>query len=55
MKIDDILYGNYRGRPMAAIWWAGRWIWTIVRSCFGSGKWVNINRWSNTERWNNGV
>jgi hypothetical protein len=28
-------------------------IWQAVRSCFGSGSWINIKPWLNDEGWKN--
>ena len=30
-------------------------IWSLIRSCFGSGYWRNDRPWSNTDGWNNGT
>lgn len=31
-----------------------RLVWQAVRSCFGSGCWVNDKPWLNDEGWSNG-
>ena len=28
-------------------------IWSLIRSCFGSGFWVKSSNWSNIETWKN--
>lgn len=54
MTTEGILYGNFKGKSMAAIWWNGRWIWVNIRSCFGGGYWDNDQPWDNDDGWDNG-
>lgn len=28
-------------------------IWPLIKSCFGSGTWIQTNNWSDTENWKN--
>lgn len=40
-------------KPIQAIYRAGEIIWQAIRSCFGSGVWVNDKPWINDEVWKN--
>lgn len=33
---------------------AGKVIWELISSCFGSGYWINERPWINSDGWNNG-
>lgn len=33
---------------------AGKTVWELVNSCFGSGYWINDRPWINSDGWNNG-
>ena len=51
--------GIYRGgKTIQEVWkyidGAWRLVWQAVRSCFGSGRWINIKPWLNNEGWKNG-
>lgn len=39
--------------PFQAIYQYGVVLWQAVRSCFGSGIWVNEKPWINDETWKN--
>lgn len=39
--------------PIQAIYRFGVVLWQAVRSCFGSGIWVNEKPWINDEAWRN--
>lgn len=39
--------------PMQTIYKGGVILWQAVRSCFGSGVWVNDKPWINDEAWKN--
>ena len=39
-----IIYAVYKGAKL---------IWQYIRSCFGSGFWVNKNPWINNDAWKN--
>jgi hypothetical protein len=30
-------------------------VWELIRSCFGSGSWINDRPWNNADGWNNGT
>ena len=39
--------------PVQAVYRFGVVVWQAVRSCFGSGIWVNEKPWINDEAWKN--
>jgi len=41
------------GKVIAAVYHGARLIWQAVRSCFGSGRWINEKPWLNAEAWKN--
>lgn len=41
------------GEMVEAMYLNGDLIWQAVRSCFGSGVWINEKPWINTETWKN--
>jgi len=41
------------GKPVQAVYKGRRMVWQGVRSCFGSGVWVNDKPWINDETWKN--
>lgn len=44
----------YRGtRAITAIYRGTRIVWEAVRSCFGSGTWIDGRPWDNKEAWKN--
>lgn len=44
---------NAYGRAITAIYAGTRLVWQAIRSCFGSGWWVNEKPWLNEEGWRN--
>lgn len=43
-----------KGRQMMSAVYKGlTLVWTGIRSCFGSGRWVNEKPWLNDEKWKN--
>lgn len=44
---------NAGGKVIAAVYHGARLVWQAVRSCFGSGHWVNEKPWLNAEAWKN--
>lgn len=42
-----------QGKPLQATYKGIHLIWQAVRSCFGSGMWINIKPWFNDEGWKN--
>lgn len=49
----EITSVNVRKTPIQAIYRFGVVLWQAVRSCFGSGVWVNEKPWINDEIWKN--
>ena len=46
---------EYHGtRPVVAVYKGSTLVWSLVKSCFGKGYWINEAPWSNTDGWNNG-
>lgn len=41
------------GRVIASVYHGTRLVWQAVRSCFGSGGWINEKPWINEEGWRN--
>lgn len=41
------------GRVIASVYHGTRLVWQAVRSCFGSGGWINEKPWINEEGWKN--
>lgn len=41
------------GREIQSVYKGLRLIWTKIRSCFGSGYWVNTLPWRNEDVWKN--
>ena len=44
----------YTGKALAYVYYKAKLVWQSVRSCFGSGTWINQRSWDNKENWNNG-
>lgn len=42
-----------QGKPLQATYKGLHLVWQAVRSCFGSGMWINIKPWFNDEGWKN--
>lgn len=44
----------YYGRQAVALVYKGtRLVWQTIRSCFGSGGWINEFGWDNNDGWKN--
>ncbi len=41
------------GRVISAVYKGAGLVWQAIRSCFGSGFWVNEKPWINDEGWKN--
>ena len=46
----DITY-VYCNKKISVIYKSGKIVWQAIRSCFGSGFWVNKKGWINDEGW----
>lgn len=42
-----------QGKPIQAMYKGIYLIWQGIRSCFGSGMWINEKPWLNDEGWKN--
>lgn len=42
-----------KGLTVQAIYYMGVVLYQAIRSCFGSGIWVNTKSWANDEAWKN--
>lgn len=49
-EIGLIYYGS---KAISAAFQGARMVWQAVRSCFGSGLWINEKPWINDEGWRN--
>lgn len=49
-EINLISIGN---KTLSAIYKGSRLVWMAVRSCFGSGIWIQSKPWINNEKWKN--
>jgi hypothetical protein len=50
IEIDGIFKNR---KPIQTVYQFGKILWQAVRSCFGSGGWVNEKPWINGEVWKN--
>lgn len=41
------------GHIITAVYKGSKLVWQAIRSCFGSGFWVNAKPWLNNEGWKN--
>jgi len=41
-------------KVVSAIYLGAVLVWQAIRSCFGSGYWINISPWKEDEGWKNG-
>lgn len=40
-------------KPVLLLYRGAVRIWQAIRSCFGSGRWLNSRPWINADRWKN--
>ena len=53
-KENKSIIGVFKGEvPITAIYKGDRLVWQTIRSCFGSGMWLNDRPWSNIDGWKN--
>lgn len=43
----------YENKDISAAFKGAKMVWQSVRSCFGSGLWINDKPWINDEGWKN--
>lgn len=53
-NLKDIVGIYHGGHVITAVYKGLQLVWQAVRSCFGSGQWLNDKPWINDEAWNNG-
>lgn len=51
---NDISSAHIGGRVVSAIYLGTSLVWQAVRSCFGSGWWINTSPWRADEGWKDG-
>lgn len=40
-----------KNKAVSAVYKGGRLVWTGIRSCFGSGVWIDEKPWIDEDRW----
>lgn len=43
----------YGRKAISAVRYGTKLVWQAIRSCFGSGGWINDKPWLNDEGWKN--
>lgn len=41
------------GKVISKIVYGGKVVWELIKSCFGSGYWINNRSWINSDGWKN--
>lgn len=41
------------GKIVATMYYKGIKIWGVIRSCFGTGKWIGSKPWIGSDMWRN--
>lgn len=49
-EVSFIYYGK---KAISSVMKGSHLVWQAVRSCFGSGRWVNEKPWIDSEAWKN--
>lgn len=49
-EITSIFKGN---RAIATVYKGAMLVWSLIRSCFGKGLWINDYPWDNNDGWKN--
>ena len=44
---------HHKNKVISAVYKGAKLVWQSIRSCFGSGFWVNEKPWMNDEGWRN--
>ena len=52
-NFKDIIAIAKDSHTITAVYRGARLVWQSIRSCFGSGFWVNEKPWLNDEAWKN--
>lgn len=55
IRIDkhDVNAVRFGGKTVSAIYIGTLLVWQAIRSCFGSGYWINSSPWKHDEGWKN--
>lgn len=51
--VKEITAIHINNKMISAVYKGAKLVWQSVRSCFGSGFWVNQKGWINQESWKN--
>ena len=49
----DIAIILAKGKIITAVYQGTKLVWQAVRSCFGSGRWIDLKLWIDNEGWKN--
>lgn len=49
-ELQALYYGK---KQISAVYRGLHLVWQAIRSCFGSGFWINTSPWKNDEGWKN--
>jgi hypothetical protein len=53
-KDDNEITSIYKGnRAIALVYKGAMLVWSLIRSCFGKGLWINDYSWNNNDGWKN--
>lgn len=50
---NDVTNITAFGKAISKVVYGGKIIWELIRSCFGSGYWINNKSWINSDGWKN--
>ncbi len=50
---QDLSSVRFGSHVVSAIYVGTKLVWQAIRSCFGSGYWINTSPWKNDEGWAN--
>lgn len=53
IKRKDIIGVTVSEKIISKIYQGGKLVWEAIRSCFGSGFWINDRPWINNNAWKN--
>lgn len=51
--LKEVFLVKYVNTAITRIAYGTKIIWSLIKSCFGSGFWINTSNWSNIELWKN--
>jgi hypothetical protein len=50
---NDITSIHKGSNAIAFVYKGAMLVWSLIRSCFGKGLWINIYPWDNNDGWKN--